>query len=136
MAGELRKLPGVAKVPAIPNEDADTGIIQVVPTTAPDSEETKELVARIRALPHFEDEYDIETAVTGYTAVQVDISDRLTARCCRSACWLWAYRATADNGVPVGGCASRPPSAISSASGPFGVTAAVFEWGWFASCST
>ena len=81
MAGELRKLPGVAKVPlAIPNEDADTGIIQVIPTTAPDSEETKELVARIRALePHFVDEYDIETAVTGYTAVQVDISDRLRA---------------------------------------------------------
>ena len=105
---------------AIPNEDADTGIIQVIPTTAPDSEETKELVADPRLDPHFEDEYDIETAVTGYTAVQVDISDRLTAALLPfgllvvglSLLLTMVFRSVA---VP-----RRPPSAISSASQPSG----------------
>jgi putative drug exporter of the RND superfamily len=137
MAGELRKLPGVAKVPlAIPNEDADTGIIQVIPTTAPDSEETKELVARIRALePHFVDEYDIETAVTGYTAVQVDISDRLRAALLPFGLLVvglslllltMVFRSVA---VPL----KATIGYLLSVGAAFGVTAAVFEWGWFGS---
>ncbi|WP_025158194.1 MMPL family transporter [Leifsonia aquatica] len=79
LAAELRTVPGVAAVPlATPNPDGDTGIAQVVPTGAPDSEQTQELVATLRSMhDHFEKEYGIDTAVTGYTAAGIDISERL-----------------------------------------------------------
>ncbi|SEC45689.1 putative drug exporter of the RND superfamily [Amycolatopsis tolypomycina] len=79
IAGELRQLPGVASVPlATPNPKGDTGIIQVVPTTAPDSAETGELVSRLRGQEqHFLDAYGTRTAVTGITAVGIDVSAQL-----------------------------------------------------------
>ncbi|EOD60583.1 MMPL family transporter [Amycolatopsis vancoresmycina] len=79
IAGEIRHVPGVASVPlATPNPKGDTGIIQVVPTTAPDSAQTDELVARLRGLePHFRDGYGTQTAVTGITAVGIDVSAQL-----------------------------------------------------------
>jgi RND superfamily putative drug exporter len=79
IAGEIRHVPGVASVPlATPNPKGDTGIIQVVPTTAPDSAQTDELVARLRGLePHFRDVYGTQTAVTGITAVGIDVSAQL-----------------------------------------------------------
>ena len=79
IADEIRHVPGVASVPlATPNPKGDTGIIQVVPTTAPDSAQTDELVARLRGLePHFRDAYGTQTAVTGITAVGIDVSTQL-----------------------------------------------------------
>ena len=79
MADRIRELPGVASIPlATPNETANTGIIQVVPTTAPDAPATSDLVNRIRALePEFQADYGVRTAVTGVTAVQIDVSSRL-----------------------------------------------------------
>ena len=79
IADEIRAVPGVASVPlSTPNADASTGIIQVIPETGPDTPETKDLVRRIRALePHILEKYDIPIAVTGFTAVAIDISDRL-----------------------------------------------------------
>ena len=79
LAAELRTVPGVAAVPlATPNPDGDTGIAQVVPTGAPDSEQTGALVATLRSMhDHFEREYGIDLAVTGYTAAGIDISARL-----------------------------------------------------------
>ncbi|MEU5263090.1 MMPL family transporter [Amycolatopsis sp. NPDC021455] len=79
IAGDIRRLPGVASVPlATPNPKGDTGIIQVVPATAPDSAETGDLVARLRGQePHFLDAYGTRTAVTGITAVGIDVSAQL-----------------------------------------------------------
>nr|WP_221209706.1 MMPL family transporter [Leifsonia aquatica] len=79
LAAELRTVPGVAAVPlATPNPDGDTGIAQVVPTGAPDSEQTQALVASLRSMhDHFEREYGIDLAVTGYTAAGIDISAQL-----------------------------------------------------------
>ncbi|MFI2363089.1 MMPL family transporter [Promicromonospora sp. NPDC019610] len=81
LADEIRDLPGVAAVPlATPNEKGDTGIISVVPTTAPDDARTDELVERLRDQePHWLAEHDTQTAVTGLTAVGIDVSDRLGA---------------------------------------------------------
>ncbi|MEL4506142.1 MMPL family transporter [Luteococcus sp. H138] len=63
---------------ATPNRNADTGFVQVVPTTGPDDPATGELVKRLT------DKHDdwlatpgTETAVTGQTAIQIDISQRL-----------------------------------------------------------
>ncbi|MFE0022615.1 MMPL family transporter [Amycolatopsis sp. NPDC059021] len=79
IADEIRHVPGVASVPlATPNPKGDTGIIQVIPTTAPDSVQTDDLVARLRGLePHFLAAYGTQTAVTGITAVGIDVSTQL-----------------------------------------------------------
>jgi len=76
---EIEGLPGVADVPlATPNPTADTGIIQVVPEGGPTSAETEDLVREIRGLhDHFLDEYGVDLAVTGFTAVGIDVSDKL-----------------------------------------------------------
>jgi len=79
IAGEIRTMPGVAAVPlATPNPKGDTGIIQVIPTTAPDSPQTDDLVRRLRDQePHFQAAYGTKTAVTGITAVGIDVSAQL-----------------------------------------------------------
>ncbi|RYZ32259.1 MAG: MMPL family transporter, partial [Propionibacteriaceae bacterium] len=137
MADELRDLPGVASVPlATPNEDADTGIIQVIPDGAPDSETTKQLVRDIRALePHFQQEYGVATAVTGFTAVGIDISDRLGAALVPFGILVvglslvlltMVFRSVA---VPV----KATVGFLLSVGAAFGATAMVFEYGWLGS---
>ncbi|GAA2711041.1 MMPL family transporter [Actinoplanes palleronii] len=49
----------------------DTAMLTVIPRSAPTSEATKDLVQSIRALP-------LDVAVTGTTAVNIDVSDTLT----------------------------------------------------------
>ncbi|KQW06557.1 transporter [Leifsonia sp. Root4] len=79
LGAEIAAVSGVASVPlATPNETGDTGIVQVIPEGAPDSEQTEELVATLRSMqPHFEEEYGVRLSVTGYTAAGIDISERL-----------------------------------------------------------
>lgn len=81
IAEEIAALPGVASVPmATPNPQAAISMIQVVPADAPDSEQTETLVNTLRAQQdHFKTAYDVDTAVTGITAVGVDVSARLGA---------------------------------------------------------
>ena len=78
---ELAALPGVAAVPlATPNRTADTGIVQVIPESGPDSVATEQLVQEIRDLhDRILDEYGVDIAVTGFTAVGIDVSARLGA---------------------------------------------------------
>lgn len=80
VADEISRMPGVASVPlATPNPKADTGVIQVVPAAAPDSAETEDLVKAIRGQrQHFQDTYGVDTAVTGITAVGIDVSTQLS----------------------------------------------------------
>jgi RND superfamily putative drug exporter len=76
---ELGALPGVKTVAlAVPNQTADTGIVQIIPDSAPDSVATANLVREIRAQhDHIQDKYGVDIKVTGFTAVGIDISDRL-----------------------------------------------------------
>ncbi len=63
---------------AVPNQNADTGIVQVVPTTGPDDPATAELVQRINDQHDaWQDDPGVNTAVTGSTAIQIDVSQRL-----------------------------------------------------------
>jgi RND superfamily putative drug exporter len=80
IADEISHLPGVGSVPlATPNPKADTGVIEVVPAAAPDSAETEALVKAIRSQrDHFLDTYGVDTAVTGITAVGIDVSAKLS----------------------------------------------------------
>ena len=79
IGAEIEDLPGVADVPlATPNPSADTGIIQVVPEGGPTSAQTEDLVREIRAQhDYFLDEYGVDLSVTGFTAVGIDVSDKL-----------------------------------------------------------
>lgn len=76
---EISHLDGVAAVPmSTPNPTADTGILQVIPEGAGDSEQTKNLVQEIRARhDHFQQKYGVDLKVTGATAVGVDVSAKL-----------------------------------------------------------
>ncbi|MDO3297757.1 MMPL family transporter [Mycobacteroides abscessus subsp. massiliense] len=80
IADDISHLPGVASVPlATPNPKGDTGVIQVVPAAAPDSAQTEDLAQALRdRREYFKNKYGVETAVTGITAVGIDVSAQLS----------------------------------------------------------
>lgn len=77
---EIEDIPGVASVPlATPNQNADTGLIQVIPTTASDDPATASLVEELRDQhDRWQAEFGVSTSVTGINAVQIDASQKLS----------------------------------------------------------
>lgn len=75
----IAAVPGVDQVVlATPNRDATTALFQIIPTTASDDPATLDTVNRLRDLSaEIEDDYGFDTAVTGATAIQIDVSDQL-----------------------------------------------------------
>lgn len=75
----IAAVPGVDQVVlATPNRDATTALFQIIPTTASDDPATLDTVNRLRDLSaQIEDDYGFDTAVTGATAIQIDVSDQL-----------------------------------------------------------
>ncbi len=136
IAAEFEALDDVDYVSqGIPDATLDTAIIRVVPASAPDSEETKQLVEAIRDLaPAIEEDYDTPIAVTGTTAVGIDISNRLGAALLpfgvivvglSIVLLMIVFRSVL---VPLKAAAGFLLSVVAS----FGVVVAVFQWGWFA----
>ncbi len=136
LADEIEQIPGVKEVAlSTPNETADTGLIQIVPETAPDSPETAQLVRDLRAQhDRLLDEYGVDLKVTGFTAVGIDISDRLGAALLPFGIFvvglsfillMIVFRSI---WVPLKATVGYLLSILAA----FGVVAAVFEWGWFA----
>lgn len=76
---EIAAVPGIERISlATPNRDADTGVIVAVPETGPMDARTADLVRDLRGrLPRLGEKYDTTLAVTGHTAIQIDVSDRL-----------------------------------------------------------
>ena len=119
----------------LPNETADTAIIQVIPESAPDAPETKDVVERIRELaPEIATDYGTPIAVTGYTAVTIDISNRLNDALVPFSLivvglsivlLLLVFRSVF---VPVKAALGFLLSAFAA----IGATVAIFQWGWFA----
>jgi RND superfamily putative drug exporter len=134
IAGELADVPGVASVGTpIPNPTVDTAIIQVVPTTGPSDPETTALVQHIRELgPTIEREYGTPIAVTGATAVAIDVSAQLDAALLpfglvvvglSIVLLMMVFRSIV---VPIKAALGYLLSVLAS----FGVVVAVFQWGW------
>lgn len=133
---EVEAIPGVERVAlSTPNETADTGLIQIVPTTAPDDPATADLVRELRS-HHDEwlEEYGVDLKVTGFTAVGIDISDRLGAALLPFGLFvvglsfvllMIVFRSI---WVPLKATVGYLLSILAA----FGAVAAVFEWGWFA----
>ena len=132
----VEKLDGVEEVAlATPNETADTGIVQIIPTTAPDDPATSDLVRELRS-HHGEwlDEFGVDLKVTGFTAVAIDISDQLGGALLPFGVFVIGLSLILltivfrSLWVPITAAAGYLLSIIAA----FGVVAAVFEWGWFA----
>lgn len=133
---EVEKIPGVESVAlSTPNETADTGLIQVIPETAPDDPATADLVRELRS-HHDEwlDTYGVDLKVTGFTAIAIDISDRLGAALVPFGLFvvglsfillMIVFRSV---WVPLKATLGYLLSIVAA----FGVVAAVFEWGWLA----
>jgi RND superfamily putative drug exporter len=135
LGAEIADLPGVAAVPlSTPNQNADTGIVQVIPTTAPDDPQTAALVSELRAKhQHFLDEYGVDLKVTGTTAAQIDVSSRLAGALLPFGILVvglslvlltMVFRSIA---VPIKAALGY----LLSVGVAFGAVTAVFEWGWF-----
>jgi len=79
VAAELRELDDVANVarPTL-NRAGDTAVISLTPSSGPSTERTKRLVADVRdRAPALERALGAEVLVTGQTAVNLDVADRL-----------------------------------------------------------
>ncbi|MPS75693.1 MAG: ABC transporter permease subunit, partial [Microbacterium sp.] len=132
----VAEVPGVKEVAlATPNETADTGIVQIIPETAPDDPATADLVRELRS-HHDEwlDEFGIDLKVTGFTAAGIDISDQLGAALLPFGIFVIGLSLILltivfrSLWVPITAAAGYLLSIVAA----FGVVGAVFEWGWFA----
>jgi len=132
----VAEVPGVKEVAlATPNETADTGIVQIIPETAPDDPATADLVRELRS-HHDEwlDEFGIDLKVTGFTAVGIDISDQLGNALLPFGIFVIGLSLILltivfrSLWVPITAAVGYLLSIVAA----FGVVGAVFEWGWFA----
>ncbi|GAA1818087.1 MMPL family transporter [Agromyces neolithicus] len=136
IGARLAEVDGVVYVgDGLPNETVDTAIIQVIPESAPNDPETKQIVQEIRDLqPQIEKDFGTPIAVTGYTAVSIDISNRLNDALVPFALivvglsvilLLLVFRSVF---VPIKAALGFLLSAFAA----IGVSVAVFQWGWAA----
>jgi len=119
----------------LPNASLDTAIFQVIPNSAPDSPKTTALVNAIRDVaPSIDKKYDVTLAVTGATAVQIDVSSRLNSALIPFGLivvglsillLMMVFRSVF---VPIKAAVGFVLSVLTS----FGVVVAIFQWGWFA----
>jgi len=134
----LRSEEGVAKVTSITlNPAGDTGVFQAYPTTSPQSEQTTELLDRIRSdvLPPIEARTGARLHVGGITAIFEDFGDAIAEKLplfigvvvLLSALLLTAvFRSVL---VPLKAMVMN----LLSIGAAFGLIVAVFQWGWGAS---
>jgi len=135
LVSTLQQTSGVAAVAAQPVEPGATvGLVQVIPTTAPQAEETSELITRLRddVVPQAEAGSTMQVYVGGSTAIFDDFADVLTGKLplfigviVALGCLLLlvAFRSVV---VPLTAAAMNLVAAAAS----FGVLVAVFQWGW------
>ncbi|MFD6357296.1 MMPL family transporter [Nocardia tengchongensis] len=134
VAETVRKLPNVAYVAAPqPTLRSGQSLVMVVPASAPETRQTADLVHAIRdqvpaAVP------DARVAVTGNTAVTIDVSQRLSASLLpflgvvvglSLLLLIVVFRSIA---VPV----KAALTFLLSVAAALGTTVAVFQWGWAA----
>ena len=114
--------------------DGTTAIVTVIPESGPQEEATNALVAGLRELaPDLERTTGADLAVTGQTAVAIDVSDRLGDALLPFALvvvglalvlLLLVFRSVL---VPV----KAALGFLLSVGASFGAVVAVFQWGWF-----
>jgi RND superfamily putative drug exporter len=131
-AEEIARLDGVELVaPPAVDRSGELALVTVVPTKAPDSDETEALVRDLRAL---DDRLPggVDVLVTGYTAVMVDFSERVAdtlplylalVAALSILLLVLVFRSLLVPLVAVAGF-------LLSMGATFGALVASFEWGW------
>ncbi|SEC65090.1 MMPL family transporter [Streptomyces melanosporofaciens] len=131
----LRTIDGVASVSAADlGGSGDTGVITVVPETAPQSRATSDLVGRLRAevLPRAEEGSSLRVYVGGLTAGYDDFAAVIVGKlplfvgvvvALGCVLLLLAFRSI---GIPIKAAVMNVAAVASS----FGVVVAIFQWGW------
>ncbi|KRC64089.1 transporter [Aeromicrobium sp. Root236] len=134
---DLRRMKGVDAIGlATPNRTADTGIIQVIPSTGATDERTTDLVREIRDHePQWKKQHGVDVSVTGLTAGGIDVSQRLQDALLPFGLvvvglsvllLLIVFRSLV---VPL----KATLGFILSTGASFGAVVAVFQWGWLSS---
>lgn len=132
----LRDVEGIADVSGVEvAEDESAARIRIIPDTGPRTQQTSDLVARLRTeMKPVAESGGSYVAVTGLTAVSIDVSDKLSGALVPFAVvvvglslllLMIAFRSVA---VPV----KATIGFLLSVGAAFGATVAVFQWGWLA----
>lgn len=127
-------LPDVAVVSrAFTNEAVDLAVLSITPASSPSSDATTDLVRTLRDdEPAFAAAHGFGYAVTGQTALAIDISDRLGAALVPfgivvvGLCLVLLTIMFRSIAVPLSATLGYLLSVVAA----LGVTSAVFEWGW------
>jgi len=131
-ASAVRGLPDVTMVtPPVFNPAGNTALLTVIPSSGPSTQETKDLVTAIRSMP---DSDRAEVAVTGATAVSIDISDKLGGALLPylslivGLAFLLLMLVFRSILVPLKATLGFLLTVVAT----FGALVAVFQWGWLA----
>ncbi|MFI7412476.1 MMPL family transporter [Streptomyces sp. NPDC049627] len=131
----LRGTEGVAAVtPVTYNTGGDTAYLTVVPESSPQSQQTSDLVDRLRSevLPHAETGTSLDVQVGGMTAGYDDFADVIVGKLplfvgvvigLGCLLLLLAFRSV---GIPLKAAAMN----VAAVAAAFGVVVAIFQWGW------
>ncbi|MGW4107376.1 MMPL family transporter [Streptomyces sp. NPDC004976] len=133
---EVQGVRGVADVSDVDvARDGTAARIQIIPDTGPRSAETSDLVSRLRTqMQPLAEAGGGYVAVTGMTAVSIDVSDKLSGALLPFVVvvvglslllLMVAFRSVA---IPV----KATIGFLLSVGAAFGATVAVFQWGWLA----
>lgn len=136
LISNLHEIDGVSEVtPGGLNEDGTMAILSLVPENGPTDAETKQLVEHLRTDNSLVENTDLTIGVTGLTAINIDISENLSEVfpiyigiivALSLAILLIVFRSII---VPI----KATVGFLLSIMATFGVTTAVFQWGWFGS---
>ncbi|MGB3735032.1 MAG: MMPL family transporter [Ilumatobacter sp.] len=127
--------PGIVQVsPANFNEAGDTAVLSAIPTTGPSEAATDDLVGHLRSdvFPAIEAETDTNISLTGVTASNIDVSEKLMSALpvfmgvVLGLTFLLLMVAFRSILVPLKASLAILLSIASS----FGVVVAIFQWGW------
>jgi RND superfamily putative drug exporter len=135
LASTVQHMPGVSEAAAFPIAPGATlGIIQVVPTTSPESVATATLIANLRknVIPHAEQYTNLHVYVGGITAIFADFAGVIGGKLPLFLAviigfgfiiLMMAFRSLV---IPLTAAVMN----LLAAGAAFGVIVAVFQWGW------
>jgi RND superfamily putative drug exporter len=132
---DIQKIKNVSIVsPLGVNKDGDIAILSVIPDTGPTDAETNNLVKDLRsAHSTIAQTYDVTLGVTGFTAINIDMSAKLAEVfplyigiivILSLIILLLVFRSIL---IPIKATVGFLLSVLAT----FGLTTAVFQWGWF-----
>ncbi len=135
LAKRLPEVRGVARVgPVVPSPDGRTAVIQVIPSTSPQSTQTEALIHRLRddVIPSATRGTGASAHVGGITAAGVDVTESLSERLpvfiggVLGFSFLLLLAVFRSVLVPVKAVVVN----LLSIAAAYGVIVAVFQWGW------